>query len=351
VPSPVPDDDPDRQAASGGPGRVGFGWVAGSAAAGPVPAGGGLFMGGDGDLAGGGLGAGGGCGDAGLAGGLDGQALPRGLDWRALVGALAAAGAGEDQEAVLAEEVAAGARGAGRAVPAGLVAALGAEQMAPGAAQAGWLGVAAGAAGVLDENAAVGLAVAARRLAGWAQAAELAAVAQIAVRAAAADPKIGVAADGRPVRVCQDAIGQVSLALALSDFSAGSWADLGVTLRWRLAATGRALAAGRIDLYRAKLIAEATSVLGEQTARRVEAEVLPGAGDLVAGELRARLRRAVIAADPEGAEARRRRAERRAKVSLFGDDDGTAVLAGSKLPAVEAAAAMARMQAIRESRL
>src|ERR1035438_355246 len=79
---------------------------------------------------------------------------------------------------------------------------------------------------------------------------------------------------------------------------------------------------------------------GGGTARQLEAKFLPVAGGLVAGEWRARLRRAVIAADPEGAEQRRRRAERHAKVSLFGDDDGTAVLTGSKLPAIEAAAAM-----------
>ncbi len=331
---PVPDPSPDgEEPPPGGPGRPGFAWLAGSAEAGPVPAGDGLVVGGP---AGGGLAADRGWGDA---------ALPRGLDWQALLEALAAAGADEDQEAVLAAEVAAEARGV-RPLPVHQLAALGAEQMVPGPAQAGWLGVAAGAAGVLDENALVGLAVAARRLASWAQAAELTAVAQIAACAAAADPKIGVAGDGRPGRVCQDAVSQVSLALTLSDYSAGSWADLGVSVRWRLRATGQALAAGRIDLYRAKLIAEATSVLGEDAARAVEAKILPQAGGLVPGELRARLRRAVIAADPEGAEARRRRGERLARVSLFGEDDGTAVLTGSKLPAVEAAAAMARITAL-----
>ena len=335
MPSPVAEDDPDRQAASGGSGRPGFAWLAGSAATGPVPVGDGLLMGSD--PAGGGLAAGRGCADA---------TWPRGLDWQALVESLAAAGTGGDQEAVLAEEMDAEARGAMRPLPAGPLAALGAEQMTPGPAQAGWLGVAAGAAEVLDENALAGMAVAARRLAAWAQAAELTAVAQIAACAAAADPKIGVAADGRPERLCQDAVSQVSLALTLSGCSAGSWADLGVSVRWRLRATGQALAAGRIDLYRAKLIAEATSVLDEETARQVEAKILPVAGGLVAGELRARLRRAVIAADPEGAEQRRRRAERHAKVSLFGDDDGTAVLTGSKLPAIEAAAAMARITAL-----
>jgi hypothetical protein len=85
--------------------------------------------------------------------------------------------------------------------------------------------------------------------------------------------------------------------------------------------------------------------------RAVEAAVLPAAGGLVYGELRARLRRAVITDDPEGAERRRRQAERQATIRLYGGEDGTATLAGSQLSAVEAAAAMARMQAIRESML
>jgi len=155
-----------------------------------------------------------------------------------------------------------------------------------------------------------------------------------------------VAGDGRPARLCQDAVSQVSLALVLSDCAAGGWADLAVTLRWRLRATGRALAAGRIDLSRARLIADSTSVLTQQAARAVEDKILPTAGGQVTGLLRARLRRAVIAADPEGAERRRQEAERQAKVSLYGEQDGTATLAGSRLPAIEAAAAMARITAI-----
>jgi hypothetical protein len=333
----IPDDSPDAgEPTPGGPGRPEFGWLPGSAEAGIVP----NDWFGSGRSAGGGS-AGGGCGDGGW---------PRGLDWQALLGALAAAGigtgTGEDQEAVLAGEREAAARGLVAPWPAGQLAALAAEHMIPGPAQAGWLGVAAGASRLLDEDALVGVAVAARRLASWAQAAELGAVAQLAARAAAADPKIGVAADGRPGRLGQDAVSQVSLALTLSDYSAGSWADLAVTLRWRLPATGQALACGRIDVSRARLIAEATSVLDEETARAVEAKVLPGAGGLVAGELRARLRRAVIAADPEGAERRRQQAERHAKVSLYGDDDGTATLTGSNLPVIEAAAAMARVTAL-----
>ena len=347
MPGQMPDHSPDAgQAAPGGPGRPQFAWLAGSAEAGPVP--GALLAGSspsdDGPPGGGPASgrpvSGGGCGDA---------ALTRGLDWQALLEALAAAGiganTGEDQGAVLAGDWEAAACGA-RPLPARQLAALGAEHITPGPAQAGWLGVAAGAPDVLDENALIGVVLASRRLTAWAQATELTAVARIAECAAAADPKIGLAGDGRPGRLCQDAISQVSLALMLSDYSAGAWADLAVTLRWRLPATGKALAAGRIDMYRARLIAEGTSMLSEEIARAVEEKILPNAGGQVTGDLRARLRRAVIAADPEGAERRRKQAERHAKVSLYGDEDGTAVLTGSKLPAVEAAAAMARITAL-----
>ncbi|MDX6394872.1 MAG: hypothetical protein QOJ73_5935, partial [Streptosporangiaceae bacterium] len=343
----MPDHGPDAgQAAPRGPGRPQFAWLAGSAEAGPVP---GHLLAGSGPPDGGPPDGGPVSGRSVSGGGRDDAAMTRGLDWQALLEALAAAGigagAGEGQEGVLGGEGKDDARGA-RLLPARQLAALGAEHITPGPAQAGWLGVAAGAPDVLDEDALVGVVVAARRLTAWAQATELTAVARIAECAAAADPKIGLSGDGRPGRLCQDAISQVSLALMLSDYSAGAWADLAVTLRWRLPATGKALAAGRIDMYRARLIAEGTSMLSEEVARAVEKKILPNAGGQVTGELRARLRRAVIAADPEGAERRRKQAERHAKVSLYGDEDGTAVLTGSKLPAVEAAAAMARITAL-----
>jgi hypothetical protein len=63
--------------------------------------------------------------------------------------------------------------------------------------------------------------------------------------------------------------------------------------------------------------------------------VLPAAGEQTTGQLRAALRRTVIAVDPRGADDRRRESEHRAKVSLYADDSGTAALVGSNLPAVQ----------------
>src|SRR5581483_11045137 len=130
---------------------------------------------------------------------------------------------------------------------------------------------------------------AARQAASRAIATELTAAGQITARAAGADPRIGLEADGRPVRLCRDAQGQIGLALMLTGYSAAAWADLGITLTWRLPATGAALAGGFIDLDRAKAIADATSVLPEELARTVEAKVLLEAGRLTKADLQDRL--------------------------------------------------------------
>jgi hypothetical protein len=272
------------------------------------------------------------------------------LDLQVLLDALAAGGflAGPDEDP---NELAAVAGGRlGPRLSAGQVAALAVEHMDPGPAMAGWLDVAGAEADCLNEYGLTGVVAAGQKLASWAQAAELAAVAQVASRAAAADKNIGVGDDGRPARVCRDATGQVSLALTMSDCAAAAWADLAVTLSWRLPATGQALAAGKINLYRARRIAEATSVLSEAKAREVEAKILPCAGQLTPAKLRERLRRAVIAADPAAAERRSADAERDAGVSLYPDDDGTATLTGTGLPAALAAAAMARITAMARAR-
>ena len=322
LPDPIPEGD---DAAHNGPGRPQFTWVEGGAETGPVPS-----------------------------EGSDGAVGPDGLDYEALLQALAASGRladqDDDQDAVLADQLAAAADG--RMCPAdpAQIAGVAVEHMDPGPAQAAWLEVATTAAGRLDEDALAGVAIAAQQVASRAHAAGLTAAAQISARAAAADRRIGLEGDGRPVRLCRDALGQISLALALTDYSAGGWADLGITLAWRLPTTGAALGAGMIDLDRAQAIAEATSVLSEQAARAVEEKILPGAGRMTKADLKERLRHAVIAADPEGAEQRRQAAERHADVRLYGEDDQTATIVADKQPQIEAAAGFARITALAKAR-
>jgi hypothetical protein len=233
--------------------------------------------------------------------------------------------------------------GAGR-TPVTAVAGRVAERLAPGPDLAAWLATAL-PAGLGDGDLAA-VAGSWRRVASWAQARELAAVAQMTSRAAARDEHASTSEDGRPSQVTPSAAAEVALELTMSQYGASAWAQLAVELAWRLPGTGAALTAGVIDLPRARLIAEATSPLGDEIARAVEERVLPAAGDQTTGMLRAALRRAVIATDPQGAEERRKDAERRAQVVLYPDQDCTATLAGQRLPAVHAAAAMARIKAM-----
>jgi alpha-D-ribose 1-methylphosphonate 5-triphosphate synthase subunit PhnG len=236
----------------------------------------------------------------------------------------------------------------GGEMPLAVVAGRVAEALAPGPDLAAWLALAA--CGQPEPGAKPGIAASWRRLAAWAQAGELACVAQMAADGAAADPDTGVLADGRPARVTLSVAGEVALALSMSQYGATEWTHLAVTLGWRLAATGQALASGQIDLTRARLIAEATSVLGDDKAKAVEAKVLPAAGQQTRAQLLAALRLAVIAADPDGAERRRQEAERRARVGFYPDAEGTATLAGHNLSGVHAAAAMARINALAKAR-
>ncbi|MGH3301822.1 MAG: DUF222 domain-containing protein, partial [Streptosporangiaceae bacterium] len=253
-----------------------------------------------------------------------------------LVGLGIDCGAPEDQDAVFAAEQEALAR---CPVPPAAVPGRGCEVLPTGAGLAAWLESA-----VPDRCAGADLpdiACAYRRLASWAQAQELAAVAEIAARTAARRGR----GDDDPW-VVPEAAAQVGLALTMSQPTAAEWTCLGTRLRRQLTGTAGALSAGQIDLTRARLIAEATVALPDETARAVEARVLAAAGEQTSGQLRASLRRAVIAADPDGADRRRERAERHARVSLYPDADGTATLTGAGLPAVTAAAAMARITAM-----
>ena len=151
----------------------------------------------------------------------------------------AAARVADDADAGLAEYLEAVESGRSRVVPLAVVAGRVVESVPAGAGLAGWL--AAGPVAGLEDGALAGVAASYRRLASWAQAGELSVVAEVASRSAAANDRIGVDSHGRPTRLPDEACAEVSLALVMSQATASWWADLGVTLRWRLAATGAAL--------------------------------------------------------------------------------------------------------------
>jgi len=153
----------------------------------------------------------------------------------------------------------------------------------------------------LDGDRLVEVAAGAARLVAWASARELAATAEL-TRRVTTWRGVGTRAD--QIAPEQMAAAELGAALCLSPLAARWRVELAKDLA-RLPATRIALAAGRIDLGKARAVVEAVAPLTDEQAVAVEARVAARAPDQTAGQLRACLRRAVISIDPAGAEARR----------------------------------------------
>ncbi|HYB89111.1 MAG TPA: DUF222 domain-containing protein [Streptosporangiaceae bacterium] len=208
-----------------------------------------------------------------------------------------------------------------------------ADELPPGPVLAGFAGDAwAAGLGRLGDDELIGVLRAARRLASWSAALELAAVADLAARREA---EAAAAGDCGPGEHIGD---EIAAALTLTGRAADALLDLALALR-RLPATMAALADGRIDRYKAAVIAEEVGGLGGEHAAAVERQVLAHAPDQTTGQLRASTRRAVLTADPAAARERKERAQRDARVERWDEHAGTAALAGRDLPPAEVLAA------------
>jgi Domain of unknown function (DUF222) len=128
--------------------------------------------------------------------------------------------------------------------------------------------------------------------------------------------------------------------LRLSRWAASARMELAVTLSERLPGTSAALAAGDIDLPKARAVADITVHLDAPLARAVEARVLPRAVSQTAGQLRVALHRAVLAVDPDGGQVRHERVVVERRVTLSALPDGMAEL-WALLPAPAASAVYA----------
>ena len=219
-------------------------------------------------------------------------------------------------------------------------------RMRPGPALAAWLGQAQ--PDHLDEAGLVNSITGWRKLTSWAQAQELAAVAELGRRRGVMDD---AELERDPARelAAEFAPNEVALALTLTQYAAEWWTNLAVSMSRRLPATWSALSEGTIDLGRAKLIDLWTTPLDDDLAQAVERKVLVRAGRQTTGQLRASLQRAVMSVDPAAAERRRKQAEKNARVELAGEDSGTAALSGHFLPAAQASAAWARINGLAEA--
>jgi hypothetical protein len=144
----------------------------------------------------------------------------------------------------------------------------------------------------------------------------------------------------------REAAAEVALALTATEYSAQAQVELTADLSRRLPGAFAELDAGRADLHRLRVLAEGTQFLSDEDAARVDALLAPRLGGWTTGELKDRVRRAVIAIDPAAADRRAAHAARKARFSVYANADQTATAAVERMPAHLAAAAKARVNAI-----
>jgi hypothetical protein len=162
------------------------------------------------------------------------------------------------------------------------------------------------------------------RLAGWAQARQARILAEFARRRPGDDPSM-VATD-KACALSRFAPDEVGLALKLARLTAKTRIGRSVQLEQVLPETLALWQRGQLDERRVAAICEATHYLSTDKARAVQQRILERAPEQTVGQLKAALKRAVIAVDPEGAAERHRAARRDRRVSINEEPDGMASL-------------------------
>jgi hypothetical protein len=217
------------------------------------------------------------------------------------------------------------------------------DTLAPGP----WLSEAVAAASAddhdqLGESELIGVLCAWRRMSSWAAAGEAAAVLALDRRRAAQSRDTGKA------HLSEHVGDELAAALTLTGRSAERLLSLSRGLG-RLEAVHAALMRGEIDWAKACVFVDELGVLAsDQAAQEIAGRLLgrAGAGGWTTGQLRARLRQAVLAADPDAAIRRRREARADADVESWDESSGNAALAGRELPPAKVIALMARLNAL-----
>jgi Domain of unknown function (DUF222)/HNH endonuclease len=137
----------------------------------------------------------------------------------------------------------------------------------------------------------------------------------------------------------RDAGVEAACVLRISEHAAAHQVAEAVTLTRLFPETLDRLAAGSVQTAQVRALIDATLPLDDATARKVQDLVLPRMPDQNPAATRKALSRAVIKADPAGAEARRERAITERRVVHYPELDGMSTLAAT-LPAEQALHAM-----------
>jgi hypothetical protein len=186
--------------------------------------------------------------------------------------------------------------------------------------------------GALSDDELIGVLCAARRVCSWQTALEFAAVAELDARRMT---QVGAVTEPKAAAHTSE---ELAAALVLTGRAADMLLDLAAGLA-RLPAVAAELAAGVIDRGRAVVFVDELAALDAADAADIAATVLPRAGEMTTGQLRAALRRAVLAFDPAAARRRRERAAASARVESWPESSGNTALACREISPADALAA------------
>jgi hypothetical protein len=165
--------------------------------------------------------------------------------------------------------------------------------------------------------------------------------------AAVSDHMLSIEDDPRSAG--EAAAAEIGTALRLTRRAADVELTMAVDLQRRLPHTWRLLATGAIDPRRARTIDHGTAHLTDAVAQEVDRLVAVEAPRLTTGQLRARIARLCIEANPHNAEERYQQAVTDRRVVTEATGDGTANLLALDLPPHRAAAATRRINALARS--
>jgi hypothetical protein len=189
----------------------------------------------------------------------------------------------------------------------------------------------------LNDSEQIGVLCGWQRQSAWAQAGLAAAAVAVARR------RDIQAAQKHNRHLAEHVPDELAAALALTSLSAGRLLAVAAGLD-RLPPVAAALSCGQIDWPKACVFVDELSVLDDQLARQIAAGLLAG-GRLTTAELRARLRRAVLAADPDAARRRQNHGRKDTRVEVWAEPSGNKALAGRELAPADAIAADAQLTA------
>ncbi len=199
--------------------------------------------------------------------------------------------------------------------------------------------VTAGGPAGLGESELIGVLCGWRRLSAWAAAGETAAADALARRRAAQSAEL------TDPHLAEHVDDEIAAALTLTSRSAARLLTIAGALAG-LPAVLTALQRGEIDWPKACVFADELSVLGPDQAAAASARLIDEAGRLTTAQLRARLRRLVLQADPAAAQDRQDAAREDTEVQVWGETSGNSAIAGRELPPADVIAADQRLTAM-----